>query len=57
MEHHSGSQESSCCSVSNKIYIPEKDFTSVDRAIHDILTSKHYFRDNLKSILDNVDKA
>lgn len=57
MEHHSGSHQGSCCSVSSKIYIPEKDFTSVDRAIHDILTSKHYFRDNLKSILDNVDKA
>lgn len=32
-QHNQSSSEGNCCSVQNWIYIPDKDLTSVERAI------------------------
>ena len=55
MQHHSDS--ANCCSLQNKYYIDEKEFSSVDRAINNIITSRNYFRDNLTKFLDKVNQA
>ena len=56
-KHTHDSQEGSCCSVQNKIYIEQKDLSSVERAINEVLTSASFFKSNLKEILDKVDAA
>lgn len=43
--------------MQNKIYIEQKDLSSVERAINEVLTSASFFKSNLKEILDKVDAA
>jgi hypothetical protein len=56
-KHTHDSQEGGCCSVQNKIYIEDKDLTSLDRVISEVLTSSTFFKANLKDILEKVDMA
>ena len=47
--HHHG-----CHSINTKFYLDPKDMSTIDSAINHTITSKNYFTENIKFILDRV---
>ena len=46
-----------CCSVTNKYFIKEESMSTIDRLLHDKVKSEHWFKANLKIILEKTEHA